>query len=222
MINQIAQGLTYFLAMLFCLTFHESAHAFAAHLRGDDTAKREGRLSLNPAAHADLVGTIILPLAGFLMGMPIIGWAKPVPLNVRNLKRPSSDAVIVALAGPFSNLVFGFLCVVMLFAYQRYGFAILPPDSFFYPLIKLLGAMAFVNGALAFFNLIPLPPLDGAALLKAILPTDIYESYEAVAAPYGFIVLFMLAFSGGLAWIGSLTRAWVGLCEIVVQHLFGS
>ncbi len=214
-INEIAQALTYFIAMLLSLTFHEAAHALVANLRGDKTAYAEGRLSLNPAAHADLVGTIILPLAGFLMHMPIIGWAKPVPVDERNFKNPPFDSFLVSMAGPGSNLVMGFVAILFYRIYGVYGAEILPEGSFFYPLVKLLIAFAFVNAALAFFNLIPLPPLDGASMLRIILPRDAYEKYEAVVAPYGFIILLMLAMGGGFAWIGTLSRFYIGICEAV-------
>lgn len=215
--NEIAQALTYFLAMLFALTFHEAAHAFVAHVRGDDTAKREGRLSLNPAAHADLVGTIILPLAGFLMHMPIIGWAKPVPVDERNLKNVPFDSFLVAMAGPGSNVVMALFGAIMVRAYYLYGTEMIAADSFLYPLIKLLVAFVFVNAALALFNLIPLPPLDGASLLRIMLPSEMYEKFESVARPYGFVILLMLAMGGGLAWIGQLSRVVVGICEFIAR-----
>lgn len=211
--NDIAQALTYFLAMLFALTFHEAAHAYSAHVLGDDTATRQGRLSLNPAAHADLIGTIVLPLVGFMMHAPIIGWAKPVPVDERNLRNPVRGGFIVAMAGPASNLVMAFVAVVVVRAHQLYGSEFLAEGSFFYPLVKLVVAFAFVNAALAFFNLIPLPPLDGAAILRIILPRDVYESYESVAAPYGFIILLVLAMGGGLAWIGTVSRFYVEICD---------
>ena len=214
-VNEIAQALTYFLAMLFALTFHEAAHAYIAHIRGDDTAKREGRLSLNPASHADMVGTIILPLAGFLMHMPIIGWAKPVPVDERNLKNLPLDSFFVAIAGPGSNLIMALLGTIMVRLYYLYGTGMLPADSFFYPLVKLLIAFVFVNATLAIFNLIPLPPLDGAALLRLLLPQEMYDKFESVARPYGFIILLMLAMGGGLVWIGQLSRAVVGICDIL-------
>lgn len=215
--NEIAQALTYFLAMLFALTFHEAAHAFMAHLLGDDTAKRQGRLSLNPAVHADIVGTIVLPLAGFLMHAPIIGWAKPVPIDERNLKRGARDSFLIAIAGPMSNFVMALVGTFLLRGYYLAGMNLIPNDSFFFPLIKLASAFVFVNAALGLFNLIPVPPLDGASILRVILPRDIYESYESVAAPYGFILLFMLAMGGGLNWIGSVSRVIVGICEAIVS-----
>ncbi|MCX6126619.1 MAG: site-2 protease family protein [Proteobacteria bacterium] len=216
-INDVAQALTYFLAMLLALTFHEAAHAFVAFVRGDSTAKVAGRLSLNPAAHADLVGTIILPLTGLLLHMPILGWAKPVPVDERNFKKPVWDSFLVGMAGPASNLVMAFFAVVIIRLYSLYGQSMLPEGSFFYPAIKLLAAFAFVNAILAFFNLIPFPPLDGSAILRLILPKTMYESFEAVAAPYGFIILIILMMSGGLAWVGGAAQLFIRISENIVN-----
>lgn len=216
-VNQIVQALTYFLAMLFALTFHEAAHAYVAHIRGDNTAQREGRLSLNPAVHADLVGTIILPLAGFLMQLPIIGWAKPVPYDERYLKHPQWDAFLIAIAGPMSNFLMALVGTILVRTYNVYGTGVIPDDSFFFPLIKVLVAFVYVNAALGLFNLIPLPPLDGASFLKILLPRDMYDSYESVAGPYGFILLLMLAMGGGLQWIGAASRTIVAVCDVVAR-----
>jgi Zn-dependent protease len=213
-INDLAQALTYFLAMLLALTFHEAAHAYVAHIRGDDTALSQGRLSLNPAAHADLVGTIILPLVGFLMRMPIIGWAKPVPVNERNFKKPVFDSFLVGMAGPFSNLMMALISVIVFRAYNVYGQDFLTEGSFFYPVIKLLIAFAIVNATLAFFNLIPFPPLDGASLLRVLLPRQTYDAFESTVAPYGFIILLVLAMSGGLTWVSHLARLYMRVCEM--------
>ena len=218
-INDIAQALTYFLAMLLALSFHEAAHALVAFIRGDRTAQSMGRLSLNPAAHADMVGTIILPLAGFLMHLPIIGWAKPVPVDERNFKNPVIDGCMVGLAGPASNLILALFSVIFLRVYNLYGQDILPEGSFFYPGIKLLIAFTYVNAILAFFNMIPLPPLDGASLLRVLLPHDLYEKYETLIAPYGFIILLILAMGGGLAWISGMAQFYVRLCDLVASFI---
>jgi Zn-dependent protease len=217
-INDIAQALTYFLAMLFALTMHEAAHAMMAFACGDKTAKYAGRLSLNPAAHADLLGTIILPLAGFLLHTPIIGWAKPVPIDERYFKKPTFHTFLVAMAGPASNLVMALFAVIGYRIYMLYGQGVLPEGHFFYPMIKLLVAFAFVNAALAFFNLIPLPPLDGASVLRLMLPHETYEKYESAIAPYGFFILMFLAMSGGLIWISKASQIYIGFSEMI-SHL---
>lgn len=218
-VNSIAQGLTYFLAILFALTFHESAHAFASHMLGDNTAKAQGRLSLNPAVHIDLIGTIILPLACSLFGMPFFGWAKPVPYNDRNFKHPVRDAMLTASAGPLANLLLGFLCMMFVLLNHRYQWSIFEPGTLFAPIVKLVGAMIYMNGMLAFLNLIPLPPLDGATIMRAFVNRDFWDRYEAVVGPYGFIIFLFLAFSGGLTWINHLTNYYIGSMEIFARVL---
>ncbi len=212
-INDVAQGLTYFLAMLFALTFHESAHAFTSNLLGDDSAKSMGRLSLNPAVHIDLIGTIVLPLVCSVFGAPFIGWAKPVPYDERNFKHPIRGAMLTAAAGPVSNLLLGFICMLFVALNTRYHWSIFDDGSFLAPVIKLAAAMIYMNGVLAFLNLIPLPPLDGATILRAFVNRDFWERYEAVIGPYGFFIFMFLAFSGGLFWISHLTMYYVQVLE---------
>jgi Zn-dependent protease len=176
-----------------------------------------GRLSLNPAAHADMLGTIILPLAGMLMHLPILGWAKPVLVDERYFKKPVFDSFLVGMAGPGSNLLMGFIAMVFYRLYGLYGLELLPEGSVFYPFIKLLIAFAFVNAILAFFNLIPLPPLDGASMLRLTLPHDLYEKYEMVIAPYGFFILMALLFSGAFSWISKAATLYIGICEWITR-----
>lgn len=217
--NEIAEALTYFLAMLFALTFHEAAHAYTAHLLGDDTAKRDGRLSLNPAVHADMIGTIVLPLAGLLLHWPLFGYAKPVPVDERYFKNPTRDSFLVAIAGPMSNFLMVLIGTVILRSYYLYGTGILPADSFLFPLVKLASAFVFISAVLGLFNLIPLPPLDGAQILRVVLPRDIYESYEQVATSYGLIILIVLFMSGALNWIGGMSRVIVRFAELLVSFV---
>jgi Zn-dependent protease len=218
-INEIAQGLTYFLAMLFALTFHEAAHAYMSHLLGDDSAKSLGRLSLNPAVHVDPVGTIVLPLACSLMGAPFIGWAKPVPYDERNFKHPTRDSMLTAAAGPLANLLFGLVCMLFIALNARYHWSIFETGMVLAPFIKLASAMVYVNGMLAFLNLIPLPPLDGATILRAFVSRDFWDKYESIVGPYGFIIFLVLAFGGGLTWISHLTMFYVGILETLVNML---
>ena len=217
--NDLAQGLTYFLAMLFALTFHEAAHAYMSHLLGDDTAKHAGRLSLNPAVHADAIGTIALPLVCSIFAWPFIGWAKPVPYDERNFKHPTRDAMLTAAAGPTSNLIMGFLCMVFIGLNAHFQWQVFMAGSFFGPIIKLASAMVYVNGMLAFLNLIPLPPLDGATIMRHFVSRDFWDRYESAVAPYGFFILLFLAFSGGLQWISSLTMYYVRILEVMVGLL---
>ena len=216
-INDFAQILTYFLAMLLALTFHEAAHALVANLRGDRTAYLEGRLSLNPAAHADLVGTIILPLGAMMMSLPIIGWAKPVPVDERYFKNPPFDSFLVAMAGPGSNLIMCFLSILTYKLYIFFGANLIPEGSFLFPLIKLLAAFATVNSVLAFFNLIPLPPLDGSSILRIVMPRNSFEQFESAIAPYSFFILMGIAVMGGFKWIHYLSMFYVGFCEKIIN-----
>ena len=218
----LARVLTYFAAMLFSLTFHEAAHALAAKVQGDDTAERLGRLSLSPLPHIDWVGTVALPLAGMLMSLPFIGWAKPVPVDPRNLRSPVWGNVFVSLAGPGSNLILCVICAALVFVHQLFFLDVVPVGSLFYPLVELLKAMIFVNAILAVFNMIPLPPLDGGALAYILLPRKAAESYEAFVGPYGFIILMFLAFAGGLRWVHAIAMEYVSWVDTGLRLVFGA
>ncbi len=215
----LPKALTWFLAMLFSLSLHEAAHAYSAKICGDKTAERLGRLTLNPFAHADLIGTIILPLVGLLAQLPVLGWAKPVPVDERNFRRwPRMSHAFVAAAGPISNMLLCLMCVAGLTIYQLFFSAAISKGSFFYPIIGLMEAMVWVNAILAIFNLIPLPPLDGAAVLQVILPRDLAESYERIIAPAGYFILMALMLTGGLGWVSQLARTYVLFCGTMVEH----
>jgi Zn-dependent protease len=207
----IPQLFGYFLAMVFSLSVHEWAHALAAKWRGDDTAERMGRLTVNPMAHLDPIGTVLLPLLGAIMKWPMIGWAKPVPVDPRRFSNPRVDHAIVAGAGPLSNFIMGFLCALALLLHQRYLSTTIIPGSFWYPLVHLLVLMLQLNAVLAIFNLIPLPPLDGSALLALLLPEEMAQRWEEMVAPYGFIILLVLVSSGAFSWIGALSSFYVHL-----------
>jgi Zn-dependent protease len=221
-INDLSQIFTYFLAMLFALTFHEAAHAFAANFLGDKTAKSMGRLSLNPAVHMDMIGTLAFPLMCSAMGAPFIGWAKPVPYDERNFKNPNRDSMLTAAAGPISNLIFGFICLLFLELNNMLQWSILTKGQFLAPLTNLIAALVYVNGILAFLNLIPLPPLDGAKILRAFVNRDLWDRYEAMVAPYGFMIFLMLAYLGGLNWIGGLTDAYVRILQLLTGIILNS
>src|SRR5206468_6962173 len=142
----------------FSLTVHESAHAWTADRLGDPTARERGRLSLNPIVHADLIGTVIFPLLALLGNLPLIGWAKPVPVNVRRLRHPRRDYVLVAAAGPASNLVLAMLSALVLAIFpvspQHAGEANVSA-----PLAAILSQAMRLNVLLAIFNMVPIPPL---------------------------------------------------------------
>ena len=173
-------------------------------------------MSLNPAVHADMIGTIVLPLAGLLLHMPVFGYAKPVPIDERYFKKPARDSLFVAIAGPISNFVMVLMGTIVLRCYYLYGTSVLPMDSFFFPIVKLASAFVFISAVLGLFNMIPIPPLDGAAILRVLLPRDIYESYDQVVRSYGFIILLFLFMSGALNWIGGVAHIIVRIAEFMV------
>ena len=182
-------------ALFLSISLHETAHGYVAYLRGDDTAKRAGRLTLNPIAHVDIFGTIIFPLILFLTHLPVIGWAKPVPVNVRNLKNPRKDELLVALAGPFSNILLGFFFFFVLFGSVRVLNLNLAKAVLINPIIKpiflFLVFCMQINFLLAFFNLIPIPPLDGATIVEYFIPYQYREAYYRMRF-YGFFILILL------------------------------
>jgi Zn-dependent protease len=185
-----------FLVLLFSLTVHESAHAWTADRLGDPTARRLGRISLNPVVHVDPFGTILLPLLAFTTGAPVIGWAKPVPVNIRNLRRQRRDYVLVAAAGPASNLVLA-LGASMTLRAGPVGPAGLGEFDVGGPLVAI-AALAFqLNLLLAVFNMIPIPPLDGGNVLSGLLPDPLAQLVDRVR-PFGFLLLYALMLTGTL------------------------
>ena len=175
-------------ALVLSLAFHEAAHAWAAHRLGDDTAKRMGRLTLNPIAHIDLVNTIILPAVMIAMMGWIFGGAKPVPVNPSNFRHPLRDNAIVALAGPASNLLLAFLTMIAFYAVVKSGAweGKMLPD--------LLGAIVSFNVLLAVFNLIPIPPLDGSRVVTWLLPADARQAYGALEQFGILLILGLIVF----------------------------
>ena len=191
----IGQLLILLPALLFSLTIHETAHAVTADWFGDPTARRLGRISLNPAVHIDPVGSLLLPLVGILAGGFVFGWAKPVPVNPANLKNHRRDFLVIAAAGPASNIFLAVAASLLLGAV---------PDG--------LGAIGGVTGALAtfgftmlqlnvllaVFNMLPVAPLDGGNVLAGLLPESLAAGYDRLVRPYGFIILMVLMATGWL------------------------
>jgi Zn-dependent protease len=184
------QLLVGFLILVVSLTVHEAAHAWSANQLGDPTARLLGRLSLNPAVHIDPIGTILFPLIAMITGVPLIGWAKPVPVDMRHLRYPRRDFALIALAGPVSNVL---LAIAGAMAFRAISGLDLPSGLLF-------GALALfvtVNVLLAVFNLIPIPPLDGGNVLMGVLPPSAAAAVDRLR-PYGFLLLYLLMFSGAL------------------------
>lgn len=179
--------------LIFSIIVHEVSHGYAANWLGDPTARLEGRLTLNPIPHIDLIGSILLPGILMLSHAPImLGWAKPVPFNPYNLTNKRWGEAIVAGAGPFVNIL---LAVVFGLLIRFAGGAGLLSGN----TLELAGMVVYINLLLALFNLIPIPPLDGSKVLKSLLPYHLSVSFgrfEARVAQYGFLVLFLFLFIG--------------------------
>jgi Zn-dependent protease len=184
-----------FLVLIFSLTVHEAAHAWSASRLGDDTARRLGRVSLNPIVHIDPIGTLLLPLVAIIGKLPIIGWAKPTPVNPRNLRSPRRDYVLVTAAGPASNLMIAVLAALALHAIP------LSPSQGGMDVSGPLAALAVqavdINLLLAVFNMIPVPPLDGGRVLAGLLPPKLAIGYNQLGR-FGFLIIYALMLTGAL------------------------
>jgi Zn-dependent protease len=198
--EHIALGLTTYVVLLFSLSVHESAHAWMAWKLGDDTAKRLGRVSLNPIVHIDPIGTLLFPLIQIFTRVPLLGWAKPTPYNPANFRRDVSlrkGHMLVAAAGPVSNFLLALVFTGVLVVLWRGGL-VQSRDSF---LLNLSVLGIELNVLLAVFNLIPIPPLDGSKVASFGLPGDLGDRYDRVVGPYGFMILMLLLISGALSYI---------------------
>ena len=198
-INQFIQTVAiYALPVLFAITLHEAAHGYVARHFGDMTAYAQGRISVNPARHIDLVGTILVPLAilaasKFMGGANLLfGWAKPVPVNYSALRRPRQKMLWVAAAGPIANLAMAFGWAALYKAVE-----VLPANYFTQPMLLMGKAGMQVNIILMLLNLLPILPLDGGRILASLLPTRIAWGY-AKLEPWGFPILLVLLFTSAL------------------------
>lgn len=181
-------------ALIVGIVIHESAHALAAYVLGDKTARSRGRVSLNPLAHIDPFGTALLPLLMLAAGGPVFAFAKPVPVYLNNLKHPKRDELLVALAGPLSNALLALAAALI-------GYVLLPtlagqaPMNLLYSLFSFFMTFIVVNLSLAFFNLIPLPPLDGSSILVPFLKGKALREYYRIqqyAMPILLVILYLL------------------------------
>jgi Zn-dependent protease len=189
----LPQLLVAFVVLIASLTVHEAAHAWTASRLGDNTARLLGRLTLNPAVHVDVIGTIVFPLIAMVTGFPLIGWAKPVPVNMRNLQHPRRDFAIVAAAGPISNLLLA-AGGALIFTVWDANAASATNELIATGLIRFV----LLNVLLAVFNLIPIPPLDGGNVLMGVLPEPMAVMIDKLR-PWGFLLLYGLMLSGLLA-----------------------
>jgi Zn-dependent protease len=197
--------LVLFVVLIASLTFHEAAHAWTANWLGDPTARLLGRLSLNPVVHIDPIGTILFPLIAMTTGAPLIGWAKPVPVDMRHLRDPKRDFAIVAAAGPISNLILALAgAAVMLGVFGDAESAMREGNVLAFGLFYFV----LINVLLAVFNMIPIPPLDGGNVLIGILPAPLAGMVESLRA-WGFIVLYALLLTGVLGAITAPVRSFI-------------
>jgi len=186
--------------ILIAITFHEVSHGFVAHKLGDPTAKMMGRITLNPIAHIDPIGTILMPLLLiiFTNGQFVFGYAKPVPINPMNFKNPRRDLAISAAAGPITNILLSLLSVLLL-RFVLIPLALISPEALsttvMKPLAMILRSSVIINAILAAFNMIPIPPLDGGRVLTGLLPYRQALSFSRIE-PFGFIIILLLIITG--------------------------
>ncbi len=185
--------------LFFSIVLHEFAHGYAAYRMGDDTAYLMGRLTLNPFKHVDPVGTVLVPAFCYFTGLPLFGWAKPVPVSPLRLNSPRADMGKVALAGPLTNLALAVLFVLVMKGFLLFGarLSAAAATRTFY----ILQYGMTVNVLLAVFNLIPIPPLDGGRIVSSLLPSRAAYKYEAFFGRYGMYIVFALILTGGVRYI---------------------
>lgn len=196
-----------FVPFLFALSFHEFAHGWVAKKKGDNTAEAMGRLTLNPFAHADMLGTFILPLMGLLSGLAMFGWAKPVPVDPRNLKNPKTDMFWIASAGPLSNLLLAFIGCILFVLTERFYPLSGPMAQIFdrEAVASFLFIFIYINMLLCLFNLIPLHPLDGGKILARFIPNSWNRFLEENQMTLN-IILIAAFILGGFSFLASFAR----------------
>jgi Zn-dependent protease len=190
------QTVIWFGCIIVAVILHEISHGVVALWFGDRTAKEAGRLTLNPIPHIDPFGSIVLPAMGAIIGIPVLAWAKPVPVNPERMHNPRRDMLFVSLAGPATN----FLLMIAAALAARAAYTSINPVQFYDQLplgILILFSFAVVNLFLGLFNLLPIPPLDGSSLIERVLPAAWLPQWYKFR-PYGFLVLFLLVFSTGV------------------------
>ncbi|TNG02532.1 MAG: site-2 protease family protein [Gammaproteobacteria bacterium] len=202
------------LPVLFAITVHEAAHGFVARKLGDNTAMLMGRVTLNPLKHIDPIGTVLIPVVMYLLTGFLFGWAKPVPVNFRNLHNPRRDMALVAAAGPGANLVMAIAWVVLI----RIGLWIGDAAPWVaLPLIYMGGFGLLINVILMVLNLLPILPLDGGRVLSALLPPKMSWKFARLE-PYGLIIIVALLFTGLL---GKIIWPPVRMAQDMIRSLVG-
>lgn len=210
--DKLINGLISYITLVVLLTFHEFGHAWMAMMCGDDTAKREGRVSLNPLVHIDPIGTVLMPLLQIFLPREIssflLGWAKPVPVNPHNLRNPKLDDVLITMAGPWMNLLLAVLCVGVVkigLVTQTFG------------IIEFCYTAAIMNLGLFFFNLLPIPPLDGSRIMRVATGMS-HETYAQLAQYSYIVIIAVIQLTPVPDWIGfligktlSMIGSWFGI-----------
>jgi Zn-dependent protease len=212
------------IGFLFAISVHESAHAWMANRRGDPTARMLGRITLNPLKHIDPVGTVLLPLIAVLRNIPLLGWAKPTPVNPTNFKNPMLDDILTSVAGPVSNFIVAGGATFVLLATELISPAgrqvisqlaagqLLETQSMMLPFSLLFYELLEINVTLAIFNLIPVPPLDGSHVLRHFLPEPVRRVYDMM----GIVGLLVLVYFGG-GFLNQLLAPVLNLFDLVLR-----
>jgi len=219
------------IAFLFAISIHESAHAWTADRCGDPTARMLGRVSLNPIKHIDPVGTVLLPLVAAFARIPVLGWAKPTPVDPRNFKNPVGDDILTSVAGPISNFLVATSALVCMFMISKtsvlgHGLVQMMPfnyplgavgmgmgSSFLVPVVLFLYELMLINVVLGVFNLIPVPPLDGSHVLRHFLSEPVRRAYDTVGI-FGLIALVYL----GRGLLGKLISPPLQFCNWILSR----
>jgi Zn-dependent protease len=203
----------YLVALIFSLSFHESAHAWTSDRFGDNTARLLGRVSLNPRTHVDPIGTLVFPIIGFITGFPLLGFAVPTPVDPSRWRDKVKAEIAVSAAGPISNFilataVFAIIKTLLMIGVMEQGsgtfFTLVMPtegQSFLVePVAKLLSIMLVLNLSLGIFNLVPIPPLDGSHVVEVLLPYEMAQAYAQIK-PFGMFLLMALVYVGALSFV---------------------
>jgi Zn-dependent protease len=207
--HSVGQFILYMVALIFSLSVHESAHAWTSNLFGDDLARSQGRISLNPAVHVDPIGTLLFPAISFFTGAPLIGWAKPTPVNPLRWRNKRVANFWVSAAGALSNFIIAIIAGIairVLYSLEVIevivgGFRPINTNSAIATgAVELLVVFFKLNVALGVFNLLPIPPLDGSKVLASILPESFEAGFETMER-FGFLLLFIAVFTGVLGFV---------------------